>query len=175
MYREGVWNVGDIQLGSVTEATDPCYNRDVWCRINNIDTLPGKYQCFIFVKDKGEWGMRVARLRVCHESIDLEATDDDLCNEYIGEIGVDAGLAGFYNNKPDYNDEEWAEFCKFRGQYYIRPEGVCSLSGYGDGGYAVYGRIAPDGKCYDALEIIFIDDDEDEEYDAEYDEEYEED
>lgn len=157
MFQEGFWQVGEIQLGAMTEATDPCYDKDVLCRINNIPTVPGKYLCYIEVKNEGIWGNRVAVLRIVHEDLAEDATDPCLCGHHIDNIAVDAGLAGFYNNKPDYTDEQWEEFVDCDDQYYIRPEGICSLSGYGDGVYAVYGHMN-DNQKYDALEIVFIDD-----------------
>jgi hypothetical protein len=76
--------------------------------------------------------------------------------EEIGEIGVDAGLAGFFNDKPDYTDDEWSEFCDSirNGNAWIRDEGFFSSSGYGDGCYPVNAcRI--NGEIV-ALEIRFI-------------------
>lgn len=76
--------------------------------------------------------------------------------EQIGTIGVDAGLAGFFRNKPDYNDEEWANFCTMisKGSVWLTDEGFYSHSGYGDGVYNVYAN--EDGNEAVALEIRFI-------------------
>ena len=59
----------------------------------------------------------------------------------IGSIGVDAGLAGFFHNKPDYTDDEWAAFCDrvSHGDAWLIKDGFYSTSGYGDGCYGVYG------------------------------------
>lgn len=151
--------VGEIRLGNLTVATEPCHDKDVWCRIDDIPTLPGTYYCYLKVSDEGKWGKRVAAIRVVHQSIRRKAIDECLCRKYIGKIGVDAGFAGFYNNKPNYTDEQWSEFVDHcHDKCYIRPEGFCSESGYGDGSYNVYGHTS-DGQVYDALEIIFINDD----------------
>ena len=77
---------------------------------------------------------------------------------YIGEIGVDAGMAGFFENKPDFDDEEWELFCeKLRDKdCAILPYGVVCRSGFGDGRYPVYGDFAEDGT-FDTLSIEFID------------------
>ena len=50
----------------------------------------------------------------------------------IGDIGVDAGLAGFFHNKPDYTDDEWAAFCDRvrHGDAWLIKEGFYSSSGY---------------------------------------------
>ena len=74
----------------------------------------------------------------------------------IGSIGVDAGLAGFFHNKPDYDDDAWSAFCdRIRhGDAWITGDGFYSSSGYGDGGYGVYAQ-EHNGEIV-ALEIRFI-------------------
>lgn len=27
----------------IVSVTDPCYNDDIWCRMNNVKIIPGKY------------------------------------------------------------------------------------------------------------------------------------
>ena len=76
----------------------------------------------------------------------------------IGRIGVDAGMAGFFTNKPDFNDDEWDEFCNFvssqKGPAYFKDKiGFWSDSGYGDGGYDVE-AIKENNKII-AIRIIF--------------------
>ena len=75
--------------------------------------------------------------------------------EEIGSIGVDAGLAGFFMNKPDYTDEQWTEFCESirDGDAWIKDEGFFSSSGNGDGCYGVY-AYKQNGEIT-ALEIRF--------------------
>lgn len=74
----------------------------------------------------------------------------------IGSIGVDAGLAGFFHSKPDYDYEAWNAFCdRIRhGDAWITEDGFYSSSGYGDGGYGVYAQ-EQNGEIV-ALEIRFI-------------------
>ena len=74
----------------------------------------------------------------------------------IGSIGVDAGLAGFFNNKPDYNDAQWHAFCEqiLNGNAWITEDGFFTSSGYGDGSYPVK-AFKLNGKII-ALEIQFI-------------------
>lgn len=76
--------------------------------------------------------------------------------EEIGSIGVDAGLAGFFHNKPDYSDEEWGEFCDRvrNGDAWLIEDGFYSSSGYGDGCYGVY-AYKQDGAIT-ALELRFL-------------------
>ena len=157
---------GEIVLGEVTEATDPCYNKNVWCRINDIPTVPGTYQCEVLISDEGKWGKRVAKLLVFMPDVDEAVLDDELLVqwEHIGDIGVDAGLAGFFNNKPDYSNDEWRDLCNKidYSNCNIRPEGVFCSSGYGDGCYSVYGHKRIGTDSYDALQIVFIEDEENE-------------
>ena len=77
--------------------------------------------------------------------------------EKIGIIGVDAGLAGFFTDKPDYSDEQWMELCNNLGteDVWIRPEGFFSSSGYGDGSYPVLAAKDPKGEIF-ALEVRFL-------------------
>ena len=76
--------------------------------------------------------------------------------EEIGSIGVDAGLAGFFHNKPDYIDEEWGRFCDRvrNGDTWLIEDGFYSSSGYGDGCYGVY-AYKQDGAIT-ALELRFL-------------------
>ena len=73
-----------------------------------------------------------------------------------GSIGVDAGLAGFFHNKPDYSDEEWGRFCDRvrNGDAWLIEDGFYSSSGYGDGCYGVY-AYKQDGAIT-ALELRFL-------------------
>lgn len=109
---------------------------------------------------------------------DYSRPDDIPAPEYIGYIAVDAGLAGFFCDKPDYSDAEWGTFCdKLTRQdsdgghhVYDFPDinGFFSSSGYGDGCYDVYG-VKDASQRWCALFIEFIsDDDEDEEEEKEH-------
>lgn len=128
--------VGKFQLGDKVDITDPCYNKNVWCRMTT-DCKPGTWYGYATISDEGEWGDRVAALCIYLE----DHKDAEPYWELIGNIGVDAGLAGFFRNKPDYTDEEWEEFCDKidHCKHYIRLDyGVVSSSGYGDGSYDVF-------------------------------------
>lgn len=152
--------IGRKHLGPKIDITDPCYDRDTWCRLNNIDIVEGEYDCYIwnsaesyeFDGEKHEY-TRVGRIGIY--------LDNYIPHKYelfkIGNIGVDAGLAGFFMDKPDYTDAEWTEFCNELGMddAWIRDEGFFSSSGYGDGYYPVYAANNNDGKII-AVEIAFM-------------------
>ena len=146
--------VGALELGNYVDVTDPCYNRDVWCR-RTLPCVPGLYTGYVEFSDEGDWGTRVARLSIFKD--DKKRTLGDM--KSMGTIGVDAGLAGFFNNKPDFNVEEWSKFVNDLGDldglhktyYWNLYNGIFSCSGYGDGVYEVYAS-----EKLDAFTIVFI-------------------
>lgn len=149
-----VVKVGEKFFEGMIDITDPCYDKDTWCRMGK-EIAKGVYNCNITMSDEGIWGKRVKAIEIFQKGLKKKNTH----KKYIGFIGVDAGLAGFFMNKPDYDDIEWAKFCdKIReGDYWFNDEGFFSSSGYGDGEYPVY--------CYKAennpedivgLKIVFI-------------------
>ena len=149
--------IGTKYFEGVVDITDPCYDKDVWCR-TNATVKAGEYECYIWRHtDKGVYnGEEYKDVRVGIVAIYSNGIPHARSMEYIGDIGVDAGLAGFFINKPDYNDDEWSEFCDSirEGDAWIRDEGFFSSSGYGDGVYPVYAERT-NGEIT-ALEIRFI-------------------
>ncbi len=160
----------DLHEGRV-DISDPCHNSDVWCRINNLEIKPGMYSCFALVGTDPSWGTRTWGCRIAINNEDdltiikskIEADEW----EVIGEVGVDAGLAGFFASpKPDFNDDNWSELCNqmdfdsygYLGENFNMPEdikGFWTPTGYGDGGYDV--RVIRDNNTQIiALEIAFL-------------------
>lgn len=144
--------------GSV-DITDPCYNKDVWCRMDNVRIKEGKYTCMVWYHtDKGKYdGKPYSHKMVGILGIYLDGKiPNQKTMKEIGSIGVDAGLAGFFHNKPDYDDEAWSAFCDRvrHGDAWITEDGFYSSSGYGDGCYGVYAQKQNDEIV--ALEIRFI-------------------
>lgn len=168
--------IGDITFDEGTiDITDPCYDHDVWCRLNRKEIVPGNYQIHVFKNAEG----RVAKLRISLKG------DSDLDQRIarnrswrtIGFIGVDVGLAGFFQNKPNFSDKEWLQFCDelstqdhakqisdmSRHVYTYTNEqllakGIFSSTGYGDGEYPVYAisRVDHNKRRAVALEIRFL-------------------
>ena len=158
--------VGTIELGTKVDITDPCYNKDVWCRMTT-DCEPGEYKGYVEMSDEGDWGMRVSSVSI-FKGNKIWGIEE---MEYIGNIGVDAGLAGFFNNKPDFSDKEWYDLCNKveNGHAWNLYNGIFSYSGYGDGGYNVYAN-----EERNAFTIVFIEDEDEydeDEYNDDYDEE----
>ena len=152
--------VGTKYFGPEIDITDPCYDRYMWCRLNNVKIKEGEYRCIVWKKQtryedylgNRHYDTRIARIGIYYGDIPPKAKLEE-----IGEIEVDAGLAGFFNGKLDYNNEEWSELCSaIKGKdYLINKEGFFSRSGYGDGCYPVYAEKDTNGEII-SLEIIFV-------------------
>lgn len=145
----GIKKVGTITLGDTVDITDPCYDANVWCRMTT-KCVPGEYTGYVRISDEGEWGKRVASISIYRDDVEIELESMDK----IGSIGVDAGMAGFFNDKPDFNDDEWDKLCDKvnKGNAWCLYDGIFSSSGYGDGSYEVYASVDRD-----AFTIVFID------------------
>ena len=188
MYEE----IGTIRLtkGYIT-ATDPCYDKNTWCIVEIKNVLAGNWKAYIKNSNDTSWGDRISELVLVNESYNID--DIDCFEEMEGEAGVDAGLCGFFEDKPNYDNNTWGKLCDeyfFKGKFGIasldtdfKCVGVWSESGYGDGGYPVYTASDRSGYVY-AMKVVYIDDEEYEddisddlidEYDDFEDEEIEED
>lgn len=166
--------IGSITLGEVTDVTDPCYNRGRGNDIH-VDTVPGVYDVYLLHSDetfppdstdREDVDFRINRIRIvnrsCGETFGPELTQNNL----IDVAPVDAGLCGFYNQKPNFDDKGWDRFCADLGNWsewkfsnYDGHEGVCCTSGFGDGCYGVYGLKETGSDRYCILEIHFIEED----------------
>lgn len=122
---------GTLTLPDNIDITDPCYGEDVWCRINNFPIPAGTYECYTITADDSEtrgWGDRIARIGIRTEKADTY--------ERKGMIGVDSGMAGFFNcdNRLIY-DEILHESIE---DVYVFENAFLSSSGYGDGAYDIF-------------------------------------
>lgn len=151
--------IGHKYFTSHIDITDPCYDKDVWCRLNGIEIQEGNYECVSWIlHDTYTYdGEQHNCTNIAIAGIYLNGTiPDEEGMEQIGSIGVDAGLAGFFNNKPDYDDDQWHAFCEqiLNGDAWITEDGFFTSSGYGDGCYPVTAFKLNDKIV--ALEIQFI-------------------
>ena len=148
----------DDRLVSIT---DPCYNDNVWCRINGIKIITGDYLCVAwrgrcYYTDENEKRRSYSKTFACGIYLNGVIPDRNEMEE-IGDISVDAGIAGFFQDKPNFSDKEWGSFCyaiDAAGWNLVSKWGFCTESGYGDGCYPVYAHKNADGDI-DALEIRF--------------------
>lgn len=174
-----------VLANDIVTVTDPCYDEDTWCIVRTA-LPPGEYGFAVELADYGEWGERVCRNFMFRKG-KVKAWQLDTSvyfrREYLGEVGVDAGLCGYFIDKPDFSDPQWMEFCEaLRGirderAAYALPEfanGFFSNTGHGDGGYDVY--LLTDRETGEpvGLSTVFIRDDEDEEEDEDYEDEEDE-
>ena len=171
--------VGEINIpdGEI-DITDPCYDSDTWCAMFSHKIKPGKYKCYItqvnfpnkYEVEKGDTmfklhkpgdiviadDIRIMSLKIVHETESINVIDK--CEIINDDIGVDAGLCGFYNHKPNYNDDEWAKFCDELGDDYptciCKEDGITVSSGFGDGVYTLK-EAKNKNKENVALELLF--------------------
>ena len=152
------YKIGQKKFEGTVNVTDPCYNKDVWCRMD-ISIKPGLYDCIIW--------RQMEKVQMYNETVTYKQVgvigiylDGHIPNskkmKLVGNIGVDAGLAGFFNDKPDYNDDQWNEICNLihSGDAWITDDGFFSFSGWGDGCYNVYAYT--ENNDVTALEIRFM-------------------
>ena len=144
--------IGKIKLNGTVDITDPGYSKTSGFRMDKVKIKPGEYDCCAWIGETKEDGERVGIIGIYLDG----AIPAQTSMKEIGSISVDAGLAGFFYDKPDYNDEEWGKFCRqtHRGLAWINKDGFFSSSGYGDGFYHVYAK-RNQGRKITALEIRF--------------------
>lgn len=139
--------VGTIlfEQGSV-DITDPCYNNDGIFKRTQIKIKPGLYNCYVY-----KWETYISAIEIKRKGYVSVAGN----YQYYDTITVDTGLAGFFENKKDYSNEEWKLFCNDLSiedrrdptkKYYFRDNGFFSQSGLGDGTYDVFIKKNTDGE-----------------------------
>lgn len=125
--------------------TDPGYDSGTWCTLD-VNVKPGTYTVVSF-RGRMQYshdGQRYSDTRTWVLGIYKDGKIPPASAwenpEILGRIGVDAGLAGFFQNKPDMEDDSWFEYCGAfdKKSYRIDDFGVASLSGLGDGSYDVW-------------------------------------
>lgn len=173
-----------VLANDIVTVTDPCYDKDnTWCTVSTA-LPPGEYCFAVELVDYGAWGELVCRNFMFRKG-KVKAWQLDtsvyLRREYLGEACVDAGLCGYFIDKPDFTDPQWMEFCEalrdrrpFHGALPEFANGFFSDTGHGDGCYDVY--LLTDRETGEpvGLSTVFIREDEDEEEDEDYEDEEDE-
>lgn len=152
--------IGVMDFHGSVDITDPCYDKDVWCRMNDVKISDGEYTCNVWHHtDKGTYKDGTPYSYILVGAIGIYRNGDiprqkDM--EKIGSIGVDAGLAGFSTTNRINSDEAWSKFCtgSVMAMQWLTEDGFYSSSGYGDGCYGVY-AYKQDGEIT-ALEVRFL-------------------
>ena len=141
--------------------TDPGYDNDLWCNATINNFKKGLYEIYTYHKDNC-----VARIKLLHRDMKhLDKITD--YNITLDCIGVDAGLCGFFINKPNYNHDEWASICDYLNMFEspiqtcvtvdtpFKCTGAVCSSGYGDGLYRASLKVDASSKFY-CCEVKFL-------------------
>lgn len=160
MNRVGTFQVTSGRI----EVSDPCYEGGDG---HSFPARNGTWIAEIEMKDEGSWGMRVARLFARHESVGTRPVNPSgYANVDSGQMSVSDG--GQFHLLPG---ELYDDVCRrTRPAAIIEDFAVVSNSGIGDGGYEVLISVDCQGKL-NAVEIVFLPDDEPGYYDEEDDDE----
>ena len=154
-YDAEVKECGQITFHGDVVITDPCYSHNVYFD-NIFHCKPGRYNCQIAMSDEGDWGERVSQIMITHEDT---CVDEDSIWMLASETGVDSGLAGFFENKPDDTSDWWDDFLGLcsEGEGWIHENdwsGFWSSTGFGDGCYDIF--VIKEGDEVVAAKIVFI-------------------
>ena len=58
--------IGVMDFHGSVDITDPCYDKDVWCRMNDVKISDGEYTCNVWHHtDKGTYPARKASSLTC--------------------------------------------------------------------------------------------------------------
>jgi len=177
--------LGTIQVDGELHISDPCYRTNIWCA-ENVKLKPGTYHCFADIYDCGDWGTRIGKLYIKHESVKTYSKEDFLVLELVSFVGVDSGQCGIFDKEyyEKYHNRETKEGDSLNTFWYdkvckitlekpmagtVDGKGVVSESGYGDGSYDVWKASYKNEWVY--LEITYIEDEPEDEWYEESDEE----
>lgn len=111
--------IGSFRLsGTEMRVSDPSYRKGTWCAGTIKDCIPGKWFAAVVRKNEGDWGERIARLIVRHETapeFNLSMKDITVIESEIHysenwensgiEVGVDSGQCGFFDETVYDTDE----------------------------------------------------------------------
>jgi hypothetical protein len=172
----------EVTSGTIV-ASDPCYEIPTWCQGVIEKVKKGTWEAHIEKSDEGDWGVRIAVLRINH----INHSNRQFSMEGLDiHAGVDSGQFGFFDKDFFRNDEKAKELVKEHfsenwdskeGDSWYRacckltlspegwgvlPQGAVSSSGFGDGSYGVYGEQDAYGEWI-AFEVVYIDDEADDE------------
>lgn len=106
-------SAGILKFGSNIKVTDPCYDDSDDCH-RNLVIKPGEYICAYNTADIfGVTMCGIYNTEIFKNLEDIEKLRNQINDGFdcVGTICVDAGLAGFFENKPDFTNDEWSHFC----------------------------------------------------------------
>lgn len=178
--------IGEVSFtDGLVDVSDPCYDRGTWCACYDVKVMPGKYCAFIDeVNFLSEWRYEEDDAQYYPEAVPgkeftmsdirivtLTIFNKDYVEHYLNKtynsyklsdnIGVDAGLCGFYSHLPEsLSDDEWCNIVDSLKSNdnkntcdCTQLNGVTVSSGFGDGVYKVY-KLTVDRKVV-GLQLVF--------------------
>lgn len=180
--------VGTISVSDgLIDIMDPGYDEPNWCSMRDVKIKSGKYKCYIDVvnfpyeRKATNYDVALSNYKIKCDDIlkqddkrimSLTIIHEDYADNtpYIAnkrwtvlskDIGVDAGLCGFYNHKPNFSKEdEWSNFWqnlkkidKLLECDTTKANGITVCSGFGDGLYTV--KQIKEKKNIIGLKLLF--------------------
>lgn len=138
----GALLVGD---GKKIDVTDPCYGRDVDCRINDIKVDPGMYGCFVVERDKS-----IVSIAIANSVVDKSGLP--FMRKLLGSVGCDSGSVGFFISPKENKATEGqtGNFSLTSTSFFGANGGECTSQAFGHKGK--YGK-------YDALRLDIMETD----------------
>lgn len=134
--------VGKKDFGKMIDVTDPGFDKEARDRVNNIPFIEGRYNCYAITDDKDQV------VSICIEPDYMEELVDYKYIQ-IGTALAGSGMVGFFSDKPDYTEDQWADFLlrmeDHIGSTYITDYGFFSESGIGTGVFPVYIAVNKQG------------------------------
>lgn len=85
------------------DVTDPCYDKNVKCRAK-VKIEPGEWLYRVILGEVDFRSARVKELRITKAGVPIKG---QIYGRVVSEdIGVDSGMCGFFEDKPDYTQED---------------------------------------------------------------------
>lgn len=169
-YVKKDFYVGTIGIpDGLVDILDPGYDEPNWCSMRGKKVRVGNYKCYVDVVNfpyeidkKINDDKRIMSLTIIH--VDFADNKDFIQKKRWftskQRIGVDAGLCGFYNHKPDFSDEKsWSSFYQNLKKIdgidcdTTKANGVTVSSGFGDGLYGL--RYMRENNQVIGLRLLF--------------------
>ncbi len=162
-------HIGMISVGNTIDIADPGMDRGTY---PTLPVVSGEYFCKVYIggnkPDRTVWITQIVNKEHFGKGkLGVQEISVDENWERVATVNVYCGLAGFFNNKPDFPEKTWKAMCdkyaesnhsihmlKYFEKDKLGDYGFFASSGLGDGEYPVY-AIKRYGKIV-ALEIRFF-------------------
>lgn len=157
---KGFTFVGQIKITAGISVSDPCYDFHSYGNFNISNIEKGIYNCYVARRKHDKLVKSLFIIK------DDETISTRLPDEFLGVVGVDAGVCGFFDSEYFANINANSQIKDDWYQKYVvdtigmdnficDESGIFSTSGCGDGCYPVYGRGNSNGN-YESLLINYL-------------------